>query len=76
MNKKEHNITIEELISNYETNKYALALKLMVQAVRIAAVRGQSIPIGNYYTNLIESAKRSLRSGEEIEPETKDELFQ
>jgi len=75
MRKKEQNVTIEELISNFETNKYSLALKLMVQAVRIAAVRGQSIPIGNYYTNLIESAKRSLLSGEKIEPEAKDDLF-
>ena len=75
MRKKEQNVTIEELISNFETNKYSLALKLMVQAVRIAAVRGQSIPIGNYYTNLIESAKRSLLSGEKIEPEAKGDLF-
>lgn len=76
MNKKVDEVTIEELINHYETNKYALALKLMVQSVKIASIRGQSIPIGNYFTNLIESAKSSLLNGEEIvEKETKDSLF-
>ncbi len=54
------NVSIEELIDKVEENKYILALKLMLQSVRIAAVRGQSLPIGNYYTNLIESAKHEL----------------
>lgn len=76
MNKKEEVVTIEDLISNYEPNKYSLALKLMVQSVKIASVRGQTIPVGNYFTNLIESAKVSLLSGEEMpEKETKDSLF-
>lgn len=76
MNKKVEEVTIEDLISNYEPNKYSLALKLMVQSVKIASIRGQSIPIGNYFTNLIESAKISLLKGEEvIEKETKESLF-
>jgi hypothetical protein len=76
MNKKVDVVTIEDLISNYEPNKYALALQLMVQRVKIASLRGQSIPIGNYFTNLIESAKVSLLSGEEVvEKETKESLF-
>lgn len=53
-------VSMEELIDKVEENKYLLALKLMLQSVRIAAVRGQSLPIGNFYTNLIESAKREL----------------
>ena len=53
-------VSVEELINKVEGNKYLLALKLMHQSVRIAAVRGQSLPIGNYYTNLIESAKSEL----------------
>jgi len=53
-------VSVEELINKVEGNKYLLALKLMLQSVRIAAVRGQSLPIGNYYTNLIESAKSEL----------------
>jgi len=39
---------------------------LMIHSVKIAAIKGQTIPIGNYYTNLIESAKKGLLSGEEI----------
>lgn len=53
-------VSMEELTDKVEENKYLLALKLMLQSVRIAAVRGQSLPIGNFYTNLIESAKREL----------------
>jgi len=53
-------ITIDELLNKLEGNKYLLALKLMLHSVRIATLRGQSLPIGNYYTNLIESAKREL----------------
>jgi len=76
MNKKLNEVTIEDLISKYEPNKYALALQLMVQSVKIASIRGQSIPIGNYFTNLIETAKVSLLDGEEIvEKETKESLF-
>lgn len=59
-------ITIEELNTRVEPNKYLLSLKLMIQSVKIAAIKGQTIPIGNYYTNLIESAKKSLLSGEEV----------
>lgn len=55
-----HKVTIDELIDKIEGNKYILALKLMLQSVKIATIRGQSLPIGNYYTNLIESAKREL----------------
>lgn len=59
-------ITIEELNTRVEPNKYLLSLKLMIQSVKIAAIKGQTIPIGNYYTNLIESAKKGLLSGEEV----------
>jgi hypothetical protein len=41
-------VSMEELIDKVEENKYLLALKLMLQSVRIAAVRGQSLPIGNF----------------------------
>jgi hypothetical protein len=57
-------ITIEDLNTRVEPNKYLLSLKLMIQSVKIAAIKGQTIPIGNYYTNLIESAKKSLMAGE------------
>ncbi|MCE5223326.1 hypothetical protein LLG10_03940 [bacterium] len=57
-------ITIEDLNTRVEPNKYLLSLKLMIQSVKIAAIKGQTIPIGNYYTNLIESAKKGLMAGE------------
>lgn len=62
-------ISIEELNTRVEPNKYMLSLKLMIQSVKIAAIKGQTIPIGNYYTNLIESAKRSLLTGDEPQSE-------
>jgi hypothetical protein len=59
-------ISIEDLMTRVEPNKYLLSLRLMIHSVKIAAIKGQTIPIGNYYTNLIESAKKGLLSGEEI----------
>jgi hypothetical protein len=53
-------ISIEELLDKVEGNKYLLALKLMLQSVKIASIRGHSLPIGNFYTNLVESSKREL----------------
>ncbi len=65
-------ISIEELNTRVEPNKYLLSLKLMIQSVKIAAIKGQTIPIGNYYTNLIESSKRSLLTGDE--PQSENQL--
>ncbi len=58
--KKENQATIDQLLQEVETNKYLLSLSLMVESVKIAIERGQTIPIGNYYTNLIQSSKKSL----------------
>ncbi len=56
----EKKASIDTLLQEVEPNKYLLALRLMVESVKIATERGQTIPIGNYYTNLIQSAKKSL----------------
>lgn len=53
-------VTIEELLDKVEDNKYLLALKIILHSIKIATTRGQSLPIGNYYTNLIESAKKEI----------------
>jgi len=58
--KNEKPVSIDQLLQEYEPNKYLLALSLMTESVKIATERGQTIPIGNYYTNLIQSAKQSL----------------
>ena len=58
--KSEKRVTIDQLLQELEPNKYILSLQIMAESVRIAAEKGQTIPIGNYYTNLIESAKLSL----------------
>jgi len=65
-------ISIEELNTRVEPNKYLLSLKLMIQSVKIGAIKGQTIAIGNYYTNLIESSKRSLLTGDE--PQSENQL--
>jgi hypothetical protein len=72
--KTDSKVSIDELLSKVEENKYILALKLVLQSVKIAAIRGQTIPIGNYYTNLIKSAKRTLLSGEPTEKSPENEL--
>ena len=72
--KTDTKVSIDELFSKVEENKYILTLKLVLQSVKIAAIRGQTIPIGNYYTNLIKSAKKSLITGETTEKSSENEL--
>jgi hypothetical protein len=72
--KSDVKITIDELLGKVEENKYILSLKVILQSVKIAAIRGQTIPIGNYYTNLIRSAKKALMADETVEKPSDTEM--
>lgn len=65
-------VTIEDLLNNIDADKYSLALRIMLQSIKVSTVRGQAIPMGNFYTNMIQEAKETLIQGEQIDDKKPD----
>jgi len=67
-------VTIEDLLVNIDPDKYSLALRIMLQSIKISEHKKHVFSVGNYYTSIVSDAKRTLVQGEQID-DTKPDPF-
>ncbi|MDD4028095.1 MAG: hypothetical protein PHI40_05940 [Caldisericia bacterium] len=65
-------VTIEDLLNNIDPDKYSIALRIILQSIKISEHRKHAFPVGNYYTSIISDAKKTLYLGEKIDDKKPD----
>jgi len=69
---QEKDVTIEDLLNNIDPDKYSMALRIILQSIKVSKHQETAFPIGNFYTNIISDAKKTMYLGEQIDDEKPD----
>ncbi len=69
---QEKEVTIEDLLNNIDPDKYSMALRIILQSIKVSKHCETTFPIGNFYTNIIRDAKKTMYLGEQIDDEKPD----